>query len=585
MFVYVANILIRLIGLGWHRFSRSSWDLFSLIAVPGAFITCILDISYNQSHVVVELNKLFLVSVALLLIPRNNQLDQLFKTAAASLSAIGNLLATWFVMFLVFGIAMNQAFGLTKFGENEDHNQNFRDVPKSLILLFRASCGEGWNDYMEDIATMVPPMCTYDSNFLATDCGSAAWARCLFIAWNLISMYIFVSLFVSLIFESFSYVYQRSSGLYAISREEIRRFKQAWATYDPDGTGFISKEQFPRLLGELSGVFAMRVYEGEFTVGSILEKCRVEPHRNSMASYARNSMNSLGEPRQSMRPNSRVSAGVDLDELSRIISKIPVQTIRERRSRLNTFYEEVLVSADPDRGISFHQCLMILAHHNVISDSKSLRLEEFLRRRARLQRVEEAVRRNTVVGFFDTLYWSRQFRRQIENKKNGRMERVPTFTVPEIFVDEGDESDDHDQPASGVMTPQTQPEFDGNLPPMLSPVSNHRRAESSPTGRHGTLPRIDTSMGGPASGSSTPTREWSSISPSRTPREMYGDRTSFDTNETRETLSISNHSQNHSRENSAMNVQDVMSSLDNSAWGESIRRSFTQRRPGDRTTE
>lgn len=292
-------------------------------------------------------------------------------------------------------------------------------------------------------------------------------------------------------------------------------------------------------------------------------------------------MISLHEPRQSVQPNARISSGVDLDELSRIISKIPVQTIRERRARLNTFYEEILVSADPDRGISFHQCLMILAHHNVISDSKSLRLEEFLRRRARLQRVEEAVRRNTVVGFFDTLYWSRQFRRQIERKKNGRLSVIPTFTVPEIFVDEGDEPMDGDQPASGAMTPQTQPEFDSGFPPMLSPVSQHRRAESSPSGRLGTLPRIDTNLSGPGSGSSTPTREWSSISPSRTPREMYGDRTSFDTSESHE-ISLT---PNRSRTNSGMNAQDVMQSLDNSAWGESIRRSFTHRRPGDRTTE
>ncbi|CAI7660877.1 unnamed protein product [Penicillium glandicola] len=582
MVVYLANVFIRLIGLGWHRFSRSSWDLFSLIAVPGAFITSILDIGYT-SHIVMELNKLFLVSVSLMLIPRNNQLDQLFKTAAASLSVIGNLLATWFVLFLVFGIAMNQAFGLTKFGENEDHNQNFRDVPKSLILLFRASCGEGWNQYMEDFATMVPPLCTQDSNFLDDDCGSAAWARTLFIAWNLISMYIFVSLFVSLIFESFSYVYQRSSGLYAISREEIRRFKQAWATYDPDGTGFISTEQFPRLLGELSGVFAMRIYEGEFSVGSILEKCRIDPHRNSMASYARNSMVSLAEPRQSMGPNSRVSSGVDIEVLSRIISQIPVHSIRERRRRLNTFYEEVLVSADPDRGISFHQCLMILAHHNVISDSKSLRLEEFLRRRARLQRVEEAVRRNTVVGFFDTLYWSRQFRRKIDQKKSGRMSVVPTFTVPEIFVDDpGDDPEEHDEPASGAVTPQAQPDLDGTFLPMLSPVSHHRRAESSPTANRSTLPRLNTNLSGSVSGSSTPTREWSSISPSITPRQMYGERTSSDTGETYEAPSVVTDT---SRHNSGMNVNDVMHSLDNSAWGESIRRSFTQRRSGDRTSE
>jgi hypothetical protein len=31
------------------------------------------------------------------------------------------------------------------------------------------------------------------------------------------------------------------------------------------------------------------------------------------------------------------------------------------------------------------------------------RLEEFLRRRARLQRVEEEVRRRIVLGFFDTM--------------------------------------------------------------------------------------------------------------------------------------------------------------------------------------
>lgn len=248
-FVYVTNVLIRVIGLGWHRFSRSSWDLYSLVVVPGAFVTTVLDISLHSSQIAMELNKLFLVAIALLLIPRNNQLDQLFKTAAASLPVIGNLLATWFVLFLVFGIAMNQAFGLTKFGNTEDHNINFRNVSKSLILLFRCSCGEAWNQIMEDFATMVPPLCTYNPNFLDNDCGGAAWARSLFIAWNLISMYIFVSLFVSLIFESFSYVYQRSSGLYAISREETRRFKQAWATFDPNGTGFISKEQFPRLLG------------------------------------------------------------------------------------------------------------------------------------------------------------------------------------------------------------------------------------------------------------------------------------------------------------------------------------------------
>jgi hypothetical protein len=196
-----------------------------------------------------EVNSLFLDAVIFLLIPRNNQLDQLFKTAAASLTAIGNLFATWLVLFLVFGIAMTQIFGLTKYGQNETNNLNFRDVPRALIFLFRTSCGEGWNQLMEDYAMMRPPSCTITDEFFSTDCGSTSWARVLFISWNIISMYIFVSLFVSLIFESFSYVYQRKSGLYTVNRDEIRRFKEAWAAVDPDGSGSISQEDFPRFLG------------------------------------------------------------------------------------------------------------------------------------------------------------------------------------------------------------------------------------------------------------------------------------------------------------------------------------------------
>ena len=259
--VLIVNIIIRIVGLSWHRFRRSSWDVYSIFSVSGIFVTSLMALSTINNRGFDQLQKLFLVSAAFLLIPRNNQLDQLFKTAAASLPLIANLLATWFVLFLVFAIALTQAFGLTRFGQNESGNINFRTVPKALILLFRTSIGEGWNQIMEDFASIEPPFCVREASFFASDCGSSGWARALFIAWNIISMYIFVSLFVSMIFESFSYVYQQSSGMSVVSRDEIRRFKQAWAEFDPNGTGFISKEQFPRLLGvSLASVFLVMLF-------------------------------------------------------------------------------------------------------------------------------------------------------------------------------------------------------------------------------------------------------------------------------------------------------------------------------------
>lgn len=358
--IYISNIVIRIIGLGWSRFRKSSWDVYSLLAVAGAFATSILFLSSRTTETYVQLHKFFLVAIVLLLIPRNDALDQLFKTAAASFTTIGNLLATWLVFFLVFAIALTQTFSLTRFGSQGTDNINLRTVPKALILLFRMSCGEGWNQIMEDYASIEPPLCVEGDTFYDSDCGSTAWAWSLFIAWNIISMYIFVNLFVSLIYESFSYVYQRTAGLAIVDRDEIRRFKEAWRSVDPEGTGFISKETFPRLLGELSGVFKMRIYDAEDSVRQILEDVRgdvVHTRHQSIAS----------------RSQAQMNAKVDLKKLNERLAKIDIQRVRERRRKFNIFFEEVMVSADPDKGISFTTVLMTLAHYNIISDSKSLR--------------------------------------------------------------------------------------------------------------------------------------------------------------------------------------------------------------------
>ncbi|KAL9109369.1 MAG: hypothetical protein Q9227_005999 [Pyrenula ochraceoflavens] len=563
---FIANIVIRIVGLGWKRFRTSSWDIYSIFAVTGTVVTTFMVLSNYNNRAFTQLHKLFLVSIALLLIPRNNQLDQLFKTAAASLTSIGNLLATWFVLFLVYAIAFTQTFSLTRFGSNESGNLNFRNVIKALILLFRMSMGEGWNAIMEDFATITPPNCVMKDSFFESDCGSGAWARGLFISWNIFSMYIFVSLFVSLIFESFSYVYQRSSGLSVISREEIRRFKQAWATFDPDGSGYISKEAFPRLLGELSGVFQMRIYDGDFTVRSLIDDCKAD---------RRESIN-----------NPRIVAGIDLDKLSERLQSIPIHEVRRRRARMNVFFEEVLVSADPDRGISFTSCLMILAHYNVISDSKSLRLEEFLRRRARLQRVEEAVRRNVVIGFFDTLYWSRAFRRALHQRHSSRMTGVPSFTVPEIFVDDPENLHSRKDTTPRDFTEPTPPTFTYNVDHASS-----SSGVSSEVGSRGVSPldtarfqRRDSAKSSPGQSDVSPAPS-PALSPHRLPQldTSYGG--AGTTSRAASPTSLRAHSptlepEHAARDDSSMRVSGIAESFDNSAWGESIRRSFTLRRPG-----
>jgi hypothetical protein len=589
----MTNIVIRILGLTWPRFIKSSWDVYSIVAVFGTFISTLLVLAMPDSVTANLVQKLFLVSIALLLIPRNNQLDQLFKTAAASLPLIVNLMATWFVLFLVFAIAMTQAFSLTRFGANETVNINLRNVPKAMILLFRMSVGEGWNQIMKDFASVRPPFCV-EGNIYNSDCGSASWAYFLFVAWNILSMYIFVNLFISLIYESFSYVYQYSSGLSIISREDIRRFKEAWAVVDPDGTGYINKDALPKLLRELSGVFEMRIYEGDYSVKRLIDDCSKTPRESTFSTIS----------------HQQVSREIDLAKLNARLSTLPVAEIRRRRIRLQQFYEEVIVSSERDRGIAFNSLLMILAHYKVINDNKSLRLNEFLRRRARLQRVDEAVRRQIVIGFFDTCYWRRYFRMYQARQRAGRMQSVPQLMVPEIYVEDQDSIDGggghsrnasvdgygfhgsgastpHSSDASGMATPP--PRNSIQISPVASPPSmtpQHLTPQHTGSDGHGhpayrfpspppggawaihgrrpslDVPHLELSPGMSATAAATTTAP-----------PLPG----VDGNSSDGGLSADG---GRSRANSAVSVQGVLDALDASAWGESIRRSFSTRRPG-----
>ncbi|ERS98024.1 hypothetical protein HMPREF1624_06197 [Sporothrix schenckii ATCC 58251] len=437
------------------------------------------------------------------------------------------------------------------------------------------SCGEGWNQIMEDFAGVEPPLCVEAPTFFGSDCGSTAWARVLFIAWNIISMYIFVNLFVSLIYESFSYVYQRSSGLADISRDEIRRFKEAWRSVDPNGTGFISREAFPRLLGELSGVFEMRIYDHEDSVRSILE-------------FARND-DTTPQARHASLASQTALTGVNLQKLNDRINQIDLNRVRERRRRFNIFYEEVMVSADPDKGIFFTTVLMILAHYNIISDSKSLRLEEFLRRRARLQRVEEEARRRVVLGFFNTLYWSRKFRRHMEQKRSARMTGVPQLGIPDILVDDEDDRTSgagagHSTGAASLQTAATFLSADH----AAGPAQHHR----SWSGASIDISLHDTNYAHPLSaprtgGLSSPTSS-GGLQPQR--HHYNSSAFSFELQEPSAQFEADG-----SRRGSAVSAMSgasgmsgvsgvspglVREMLDDSVWVESIRRSATQRRSG-----
>ncbi|KAF5368727.1 hypothetical protein D9757_010428 [Collybiopsis confluens] len=421
IFIYLIDVSIRLYGLRWTSFRANGWNLFDIVVTIGSFATTFVARFENIGFAVQQLQKLFLVLVAFKLVQRTNSLNKLFKTAIASLPSILSLLLLWLILFMFFAILDVEVFGLTKWMTGENRLQNYSSIGSALVMLAFMSTGEGWNQYMHDYA-LVYPRCTNSSNRDEdSDCGSFGWAFTLFIAWNLLSMYIFVNLFTGVVVDSFSYVFQSSGGSKAITREEMRAFKKIWAEFANPQTGYLERSQFVPFFGKLSGAFEARIYPTQYSIPNIKAICS-----NSTSTLAG------GYQRWPLTVSDSLDLkGLDIDKLNRMLDGIDYVAIRKRRAIYSRLYHEATIAHQQGRGISFTDMLLLLAHHKLIKDSEALVLRDLVVRTETNKLVTDLVNLDRVHSLLKTISHRRRFLARMEKKRASMYDT----DIPAIIVD------------------------------------------------------------------------------------------------------------------------------------------------------
>ncbi|KAJ7199602.1 Ion transport protein-domain-containing protein [Mycena pura] len=423
--IYVLDVLVRLFGLGWRSFHSNGWNVFDILVAGGSFITTLIVRFGNFGFATEQLQKLFLVCIAFKLVERTNSLNKLFKTAVASLPVIVSLMSLWFILFLFFAILFLEVFALTKWNSAETRTQNFSTMGSTLVMLTFFTTGEAWNQYMHDY-TLEYPRCTNPGSAEESDCGSSAWAFTLFIAWNLLSMYIFVNMFTGqctiicsdsllmpqtgVVVENFSYVFQASGGSKSITRAQMRAFKKVWAEFANPKTGYLERSRFVPFFGKLSGVFECRIYPAEFSVPNIRTKCK--PSNDSL--YA------LPE---------RVVDGIDLNKLEMVLRDIDYSSIRKRRAVYCRLYHEASISHQQGRGMSFTDMLFLLAHHKIIVDHEALVLKDLVVRTETNKLVTDLVNLDRVRSLLKTISHRRRFLRYKQQKLMASEPDIPSIIV------------------------------------------------------------------------------------------------------------------------------------------------------------
>ncbi|KAJ7078435.1 Ion transport protein-domain-containing protein [Mycena belliarum] len=407
--IYIIDVLVRMFGLGILSFRSNGWNVFDMVVAAGSLITTLIVRFGNFGFLTQQLQKLFLVCIAFKLVERTNNLNKLFKTAVASLPIIFSLISLWFILFLFFGILFLEVFALTKWNSGESRNKNFSTLGSTLVMLTFFTTGEGWNQYMHDYAVMYP-RCTNPQSEDDSDCGNANWAFTLFIAWNLLSMYIFVNMFTGVVVENFSYVFQTAGSSKSITRAQMRSFKKIWAEFANPKTGYLERSRFVPFFGKLSGVFEARIYPVEVSIPNIQAMCK--PSYDSQYSLP-----------------GRVVDGIDLNKLEKVLSTIDYAAIRRRRAVYSRLYHEASISHH-GRGMSFTDMLFLLAHHKIIVDRDALILKDLVIRTETNKLVTDLVNLDRVRSLLKTISHRRRF---LRHKQAQLMASEPD--IPSIVVD------------------------------------------------------------------------------------------------------------------------------------------------------
>ncbi|KAG8696332.1 calcium channel protein [Ceratobasidium sp. 394] len=414
--VYALDVIIRLSGLGWRSFKANGWNLFDIVVVTGNLATGIPIVFGSTGFAIEQLQKLFLVSIAFKLVQKSDNLNQLFKTSVSSLPAIFNLFIFWLTLFVFFAIVFVEVFALTRWDTAENHNQNYSSFGNALLMLAFMSTGEGWNQYMHDFTVEYPRCQNSSPEEPDSDCGSTAWAYFLFIAWNILSMYIFVNMFTGVVVENFSYVFQLS-GEMSITREEMRGFKKVWGEFDPDRTGYIPRSKLVAFFSKLRGVFEVRLYTEELSPRGLVQATKM----NHPLIY------------RSTITGEEIPVPLNMRRLNAILNGVDYAQVRERRQTYNRLVHEARIVAEEPRGISFTNMLLLLAHHKLINDDEALTVVEGHRRKITTKHVTELMNLDRVRSTLKMVYHRRNY---LQIREKLEAERRVRSGVPAIIVED-----------------------------------------------------------------------------------------------------------------------------------------------------
>lgn len=255
--IFFFEMVIRLIAYGKNYF-RDAWNVFDFTIVIGSSIFIGISIFGKGSNLTtfVTAARLLRIGRLLRLFRQMKSLQMIFSTFLSTLPHMLNVGGIMILIIYIYSVIGISLFAEVKPNGGMHRFLGFQGFYKSFITLIRIATGENWNQLMnslsrinsEDFVCIDNP--TYEdfknADFKPQGCGNPFLAQVFFITYIFLVGLIFLNLFIAIILQGYYQATEMEKQV--VNSEIMHKYRDAWAQFDQDATGFMEANRFSDLM-------------------------------------------------------------------------------------------------------------------------------------------------------------------------------------------------------------------------------------------------------------------------------------------------------------------------------------------------
>merc|ERR1712142_247189 len=251
-YFFLVECILKLGAFRFKNYFRDPWNAFDFFIVAGSLVDLGLASINPDSDASIGFLRLFRVARLVKLLNKDEGIRTLLWTFLKSFQALPWVAVLIALVFFIYGVVGMQIFGRIALDDetNIHRNNNFQSFGWAMLLLFRCSTGEAWQEIMLSCIKHPDVQCDphSDDAGLPGGCGSN-FAYVYFITFFVLCAFLVLNLFVAVIMDNFDYLTRDWSIL---GPHHLGEFVTLWSEYDPDAKGRIKHVDVVTLLRKIS---------------------------------------------------------------------------------------------------------------------------------------------------------------------------------------------------------------------------------------------------------------------------------------------------------------------------------------------